>query len=189
METHSNNHRSGSRNVLPGLILVALGGLFLAGQLRPNSFSGSLIPIVILCGIGLTFFSVYLTNRRHWWALIPGYTMIAVAGIVVLSDILQIDGQVIGSYVMFVIALPFLYVFLANRRNWWALIPAGIMGTIGIGLLLDIAGGFITAAIPALMIVGGIYMLVRGRGQSEAKVETQPEIVAAMTGPDADTPR
>jgi hypothetical protein len=190
METQSsNNHRSGTRNMLPGLVLIALGGLFLAGQLIPNRLSDAIIPIVILSGIGLTFFSVYLSNRRHWWALIPAYTMIAIAGIVLLSDVLRIDGQLIGAYVMFAIAFPFLYVFLHNRHNWWALIPAGVMGTIGIGLLLDIAGSFITAAIPALMIVGGIYMLVRGMGRGEEKVEPQREMVAPMTGPDADTPR
>jgi uncharacterized membrane protein YfcA len=190
METQSNNnHRSGSRNVLPGLLLVALGGLFLVGQLLPNRFSDAIIPIVILSGIGLTFFSVYLTNRRHWWALIPGYVLFAVAGIIVLSDILQIDGQLIGSYVMFAIAFPFLYVFLHNRQNWWALIPAGVMSTIGVGLLLDIAGSFITAAIPALMIAGGIYMLVRGMGRSEQKSELEREMVAPLTGPDTDIPR
>src|SRR5690606_41960036 len=48
-------------------------------------------------------------------------------------------GDIVGAYVMFAIALPFLYVYLRNRENWWALIPGGIMLTIGVGLL---AGAF-----------------------------------------------
>ncbi len=189
METQSNNHRRSSRNLMPGLLLVALGGIFLAGQLMPGRFTDALIPVVILLGIGFTFFMVYLSNRQNWWALIPGYTLVAIAGIVVLSDIVHIDGQLMGTYVMFAIAFPFLYVFLNNRQNWWALIPAGVMGTIGVGLLLDLAGTFLLTAIPGLMIVGGIYMLVRSMGRHEETDEENQEMVAAMTGPDTDTPR
>jgi hypothetical protein len=38
------------------------------------------------------------------------------------------------------IALPFLAVFFWSPKNWWALIPAGFMGTVAVNLLLFLPG-------------------------------------------------
>ncbi len=155
MEKHlNNNHRSSNRNLVWGGLLILLGGLFLFDQLMPSRLS-SLIPTVILGGIGVTFLSVYLMNRQHWWALIPAYTFGAVAGIVLLADFWMIPGEWIGAYVMYAVAFPFFYVYLMNRQHWWALIPAYTFGIIGSGLILgelfrfngEFVGAFVMFAI------------------------------------------
>jgi hypothetical protein len=38
---------------------------------------------------------------------------------------------------MFAVAAPFFVVYLRSADNWWALIPAGVMTSIGITLLLS----------------------------------------------------
>ena len=43
----------------------------------------------------------------------------------------------IGAFVMFVIAIPFFVVYFWSSQNWWALIPAGGMATIGVVVLLS----------------------------------------------------
>src|SRR5574341_354504 len=198
MNQHSNNsHRLSSRNTLWGVLLLTLGGLFLLDQFLPGNFT-AMIWLVVLGGIGATFFSVYLADHRNWWALIPAYAVWATAGIVLLAALLQVSGAWIVAYVMFAIATPFFYVFMRNRQHWWALIPGGIMGSIGLGFLIAGLASSVAPLIPVLMIVGGLYLLVRNMGPRKQKVE-QPEqreqtpqfepIRVPQSGPEADRPR
>jgi hypothetical protein len=183
MDPQSEKQSSGQMNWLLGGLLIFLGALFLLGNVFHVNVVASLIWMIILSGIGFTFFAVYLNNREHWWALIPAYVMFAVTGIIGLTSIGL--AHIVAPYIMFAIAFPFLYVYLRNRENWWALIPAGIMGSIGAALLVGFAMGFFVSAIPALMIIIGIYLLVRnisGRG-SEAALQ---EADLPKTGPEAD---
>jgi hypothetical protein len=185
MDPQPERQSSGQMNWLLGGLLIFLGALFLLGNVFSVAFGGALIWIVILSGIGFTFFTVYLNNREHWWALIPAYVMFSVAGIILLSSI----GfrRIVAPYIMFAIAFPFLYVYLRNRENWWALIPAGIMGSIGMALLAGFAMRLLVSAIPALMIIIGIYLLVRNFGSKESEAVTEePDL--QKTGPEADRP-
>ncbi len=185
MDRQSNHQPRSNRNLLWGGLLILLGALFLLNQFIPGRFFGSLIAVAILGGIGATFFFVYLTDqRRHWWALIPTYIMWAITGIVVLSDWLGVGGNLMGSYVMFAIGFPFLYIYFRNREQWWALIPGGIMAAIAVGLLVN----SILPAIPVLMIIGGIYLLVRNLGSRKAAT-MEPVAAAPKTGLEADKPR
>jgi hypothetical protein len=183
MDPQSEKQSSGQINWLLGGLLIFMGALFLLGNVFRVTFVEALIPIIILSGIGFTFFAVYLNNRQHWWALIPAYVMFSVAGIIALSSVGL--AHIVAPYIMFAIAFPFLYVYLRNRENWWALIPAGIMGSIGIALLAGFAMGFFVSAIPALMIIIGIYLLVRNLGGRGSETALQ-EADLPKTGPEAD---
>jgi uncharacterized membrane protein YfcA len=98
---------------------------------------------------------------------------------------------------MFAIAFPFLYVFVRNREHWWALIPAGIMGSIGVALLIGVTARLIVPAIPILMIIAGLFLLMRSRGEAKKPVtpptvERTPieyEPIRPISGPEADKPR
>jgi hypothetical protein len=85
--------------------------------------------------------------------------------------------------VMFAIAAPFIYIYLRNTDNWWALIPGGIMAVIGAGLLIS----SVISAIPVLLIIAGIYILVRQMGSKSQDNKPQPIKVSTPTsGPEAD---
>lgn len=161
-------------NWVIGGLLIAVGAMFLLWQVIPSNISVALAFIAGLSGVGVTFLAVYLNNREHWWALIPSYVMFAVAGIILLAAILNL-GYLVAPYVMFAIAIPFLYVFVHNREHWWALIPAGIMGSIGVGLLVGVTARLIVPAIPVLMIIFGIYLLIRTMDGSNRKVSRPVE--------------
>jgi len=99
----------------------------------------------VLALAGLVVFSVYLTDRSDWGLLIPAYVMWAIAGLIALIELEILRDEAIATYVMAVIALPFLVVFLRDREQWWALIPAYVMvaigvmiGLIGLGTLNDL---------------------------------------------------
>jgi hypothetical protein len=79
---------------------------------------------------------VFFTDRQDWQLLIPPYILLAVAAIAALgiSDLLQ--GDILGSVVLLIIAIPFLAVFLLNRENWWALIPGWVLFSISVMVFL-----------------------------------------------------
>lgn len=172
--------------LIPAYVFGAVAVLLV---LTTVSFLGAWIPIYMMGAIALPFYYVYLRNRENWWALIPAYVMTAIAGLIFLEDVLSPGfgfgrfGRVdlAGPYVMYAIALPFFVVFIRNTSNWWALIPAGIMATIGTGLLIS----EFTYLLPAVLIVAGIYLLVRyglGAGQGPA----EPPRTIPTSGPEAD---
>jgi hypothetical protein len=101
--------------------------------------------VAVLTLAGLVVFGVYLTDRSDWGLLIPAYVMWVIAGLIALIELEILRDEAIATYIMAVIALPFLVVFLRDREQWWALIPAYVMlaigvmiGLIGLGILNDL---------------------------------------------------
>lgn len=167
--------------LIPAYVFVAIGGVI---ALATIGFPEGGIAAYVMMAIALPFYVVYLRNRANWWALIPAYAMTALAVLVLLPTRLM-AGELVAAYVVFAIALPFLYVYVRNRRHWWALIPGGIAAAVGVGLL--VAG--VAYVIPTLMIVVGIYLLVR-YAAAGARREPSPEAPAEPRyGPQADKPR
>jgi hypothetical protein len=169
--------------LIPAYVFAAIGGII---ALATIGFRGDGIAAFVLMAIALPFFYVYLRDRRQWWALIPAYVMTAIT-MLVLLPFRMMPGEWVAAYINFAVAVPFLYVYLRNRKNWWALIPAGITGLIGAAFLA--AGA--AYLIPALMVVAGIYLLVRylGAGRREPAAVAPPAPAALpKTGPQADRP-
>jgi len=113
----------------------------------------------ILVGFGLPFLYVYFHNRKNWWALIPSYVMLAIGLMVGLLNFHLLRGLAIPAYIMLAVAIPFFFVYIRNQEKSWALIPGGITALIGSGFLLGTDfGKYFT---PAIMVLGGIWLLVR----------------------------
>lgn len=119
-------------SLLIGVILVAVGGLMLLGQLTGGLMSTSFMPALLFLLGGGIFVSFFLRDREQWWALIPGAALAGI-GATLLADGLGFDG---GSAFMGVLSLGFLGIFLVRREQWWALIPGGVLMTIAF-----VAGG------------------------------------------------
>jgi hypothetical protein len=118
---------SGWRNW--GLLFPAagLGGGALVAWLveesaTPDEVAGGLFIIII----SVPFWIGFLVDRkRSWWALIPGWSLLAIGLLVSFLD-LEDDGLV-ATLILLAIALPFYVVFVFRRQNWWALIVAVVM--------------------------------------------------------------
>jgi hypothetical protein len=122
--------------VLWGSFLILAGLLFLLQNVF-NLPLGGLFWAALLALGGLLFISVYLNNRQHWWALIPGFTLLGVAATVFVNNFFlywMISQEVSLSDG---IGLAFAAVYLSDRRNWWAIIPAGVMLTLAAISVLD----------------------------------------------------
>jgi hypothetical protein len=144
---------------------------------------GTLMGAFVMFALAAPFVYLYINNRYNWWALIPAYTLAAIGGLILLEPVMS--GTMEGAYVMFAIAAPFLYVYLRNTKNWWALIPGGIMAAIGASLLISSVIRFV----PALLIIAGVYILVRQTtGKPKAEKPEPITVSIPVTGPEADKP-
>jgi hypothetical protein len=92
-----------------------------------------------------------------------------------LIELGVLGDTLIATYVMLAIAIPFFVVYLLNTKNWWALIPAGILSIIGLGFL--IAEASVEYIFAAALIVAGILIVVRQftKGDEPPQVEDLTE--------------
>ena len=67
--------------------LLILGGIFLLlGNLNIIDI-GALFWSILLALVGVFFVMVFLQDRRQWWGLIPGVTLLSVALLLFLEEI------------------------------------------------------------------------------------------------------
>lgn len=127
-----------SSRVLWGAMLV-LGGLALLLQ-NLNVFrpAGSIFWAVVFLLAGVAFLSVYFENHLHWWAFIPAFTLLGLS----LSSLLDVFSLALpfdlgGTLFLLGISIGFWAVFAVNRRQWWAIIPAGVLATLAVVSVID----------------------------------------------------
>jgi len=92
---------------------------------------GETIGALFMLAIGVPFLLVFVLDRKRWWALIPGGVLAGMSVVVLLAT--RTSGEIMGSVVLFIMALPFVAVYAAGpQKNWWALIPAGVLGSLAV---------------------------------------------------------
>jgi hypothetical protein len=161
-------------SLIPGFVLLSIGGLIALDQVAPrlaSTWGGSFF----LGGISLAFWLIFLTQREHWWALIPAgvlTTLAAVAGLAQLTT-----GTATGSLFFLGMAATFALVYLfpgPQGRQGWALLVAGVMLVLGTFTLLANAA-VLQYVWPLALILLGAYLLLRsGR---EGKEAAEPKFV------------
>jgi hypothetical protein len=126
--------------LIVGLGLVLVGGLFLLQTLGVVEGVLPLMWALAFAVGGLIFLYFFWINREHWWALIPGFTLL---GLGVLVGISEYGSRELENFAGFVflasIGLSFWLIYFLNREHWWAIIPGGVL--------------FSTAAIAGLEVI------------------------------------
>jgi hypothetical protein len=131
------------RSLLLGLALVGAGVLFL---LQSLGFFGPLenaFWMLIFGAGGVGFLAALARNRAHWWAAIPGCTLLGIGLLIALDDLVPaFAGSWGGSLFLGMIGLGFWVVYLVRRAFWWAIIPGGALFTLALvaGLSETMAG-------------------------------------------------
>jgi hypothetical protein len=150
--------------------LLIAGGLVLLAQ-NLGLFGELAAPVwSFLFGLAaLAFFGAYFSDRSAWWFLIPGFVLAGLALTVLVTESGVDDrfrGDLGGSVFLWSIGLAFWAVYAADNRQWWAIIPAGVMTTLGLmPLVADQVAGTSTGAILflGLGLTFGLLYLLRGR--------------------------
>jgi len=94
------------------------------------------IAVFLMPGFAVPFLYVYFKNKERWWALIPAYVFLLIGTLITLDEFFVFGDKFIAPGILGGIGLPFLYVYIRNRENWWALIPAYALLAIGMMIFL-----------------------------------------------------
>jgi hypothetical protein len=166
MEPEVGQKSGTNRNALWGLILIGLGIIFMFDRFFPGFVGGLLWAGAFATG-GAVIYAYTRSDSRRQWALIPAYVMEVIAGIILLDSVRFIPGEFIGGFIMYAIGLPFLYIYMRDRRHWWALIPAYTMGAIGTLILLTMLlnGNLIAAYVMFAIALPFFYVYIKNRQQ------------------------
>jgi len=115
MDLKLNNRNLGWGTLLITLGLVALVDAFVISEWFK-------VPLLVLGG--LVGFIAYFRDRTDWVLLIPVY--ILWTGALVTAAVLLdfVNDDIIAVAILPLLAIPFLYIYLRDRKKWWALIPA-----------------------------------------------------------------
>jgi hypothetical protein len=145
--------------LIPGTILLFLGIATLAGRLWPAVVDDVWRNVIILGGIGLSFWLVYIFNTKNWWSIIPAGVLTTLAIVVGLRTETVLSGGVfflgLGCTFLLVALLP-----NPVGRMWWAYIPGGILVVLGI-LTLVTTADVINYIWPAALILVGLFLILR----------------------------
>jgi hypothetical protein len=176
--------RSDWAMLLTAYVLWAVA--LLIALIIPNVLQDETIAFYVLLAIALPFLAVYYRDRAQWWALIPAYVLLVVSVMLGLMGLGVLDDLLVPAYVLIAIALPFFVVYARDRKQWWALIPGGIMAVIGLSFLIAGAAFEYIGAL-VLLVVGG-WILVRVFTRKEPPSEAGPPDLegAATTGQEPD---
>lgn len=148
--------------VIPSFTFLGLA--FLVGEFLPPS-QEDLGGAVFLGMIGLSFWVIYLVRREHWWAVIPGGTLVSLAVGIIISTFPGSD--VLTGAALFVgLALTFLLVYLRpypGERRTWPLYPSGILGAMGLLLFMG-QSWLANLVVPfALILLGSVIVITAWR--------------------------
>ena len=120
-------------------LLFIIGGALLLLQTL-NIFGGDIGNIIwaaVFSAFGLFFISKYVSNRNNWGWLIPGVSLMGFAVSNLLELLPNVDGTYRGLLALGGIGLSFLLIYFNDRVNWWALIPGGILISLGVISIFD----------------------------------------------------
>lgn len=126
-----------------GILLIAGGGLALAQQMGYiDQFSETIWMWVFAAVSLLAFLSYALSGWKEWGWLFPAGVFGGLAVTVALATS-SVDTAAVGSPLFFGLLVPFAAAYLTDRsKNWWALIPGGVMLFLAMTtLLVDSVGG------------------------------------------------
>lgn len=153
-----------------GILLIAGGLLFLMQSLGLLMLD-NLWPI-IFAAPGAVFLYAFIRRQENWWAAMPGMALLGIGTLIAFSQIFPRANDAWGGAIFLgSLAVAFLAVYLRTAaREWWAIIPAGVLGTLTTTILLEpILGDRFT---------GGLFML--GMGATFALVYLLPSPTGRM---------
>ncbi len=117
-----------------GIVLIALGGFFLAdtlGYLDLEVLAHHDWTIVFAASSAVFFLSYVLAGVRKWGWLFPALIFAALA-LVIGALVDNQDGTLIAMPILLSVGIPFYVGYLVERKHWGLLIPAWIMTVISV---------------------------------------------------------
>lgn len=152
-------------------VLVVVGVLLLLfnlGVLARYEPTAQYVVAGLLALGGLVALVSYIWRQGQWWRLMPGWTLLALAAMVILGLDETLPRPYVAATLFVGLALAFANLYFVNRaEHWWAIIPSGFMlvlsGVIALTVSitrLETLGAILFAGMGAVF---GLVYLLAGR--------------------------
>lgn len=120
-------------SLVGGIILLAAGVTILFSNLGMITLNWQMVVGPAFAVGGLVFLLVFITNTEEWWALIPGFVLIGLGINTFMGQWLDTyDGRLSSVVFLAFVGIPFLLIYIFNKQHWWAIIPGGVLLTMGV---------------------------------------------------------
>lgn len=128
--------------ILIGALLIGAGILFLLETFNIIPGAWTILWIAAFLGGSGVFFYIYFADRQQWWALIPAMTLLGLAGTIFVGAYFPRISNFGGALFLGGIGLGFWVIYITQRDFWWAIIPGGVLVTLGVVTISeDFIGG------------------------------------------------
>jgi hypothetical protein len=152
-----------------GILLIAGGLLFLMQSLGLLALT-NFWP-VIFAAPGAVFLYAFVRRRENWWAVIPGMALLGIGALIAFEQIFPRVGDIWGGAIFLgSLSVAFLAVYVRTlMREWWAIIPAGVLGSLTATIILEpflgerFTGGLFLLGIGATFAL--VYLLPTREGR------------------------
>ncbi|KAA3620410.1 MAG: hypothetical protein DWQ05_00265 [Calditrichaeota bacterium] len=142
-----------NNQVIGGIFLIAIGAILFLNELRYPFLDGAVWGAFVIFVFSMIAFWGYFQDRAPW-KLILGIFLLFLAAIILAEQMGYIYGDYRGAFVLWSLAAAFLGVFFIKRDQWWALIPAGVLATLGLIVTLEAGWYFNDDFIPVILFFG-----------------------------------
>ncbi len=153
--------------IVAGILLVAAGVVLLLNNLGIIVLDWGLLMGPLFGFGGLVFVMVFILNKEEWWALIPGFVLIAIGTITFGQQMDALAEPWGGTIFLGFIGLAFVLIYISHNEHWWAIIPGGVLLTLaGVNFVSDetaLAGGAFFFGLA--LTFGLVYLLPKPSGR------------------------
>lgn len=167
-----NDGRIGAIFLAAGLVITGLLLLFVNfGLLASFEPQVQYVAAGGFAVAGVGFLVSYVSRRAMWWRLIPGWTLLSVACMLLFSTVPAINPLLIPAVLFVGLALAFGNIYWVNRRtNWWAVIPAGFMLVLSVVIGLNTIMESQESLFAVLIIgIGAVFLLLAAIGPPQVR--------------------
>ena len=142
-----------------GLFLLLSGIFLLLWKLGVMDPWGDLAWGALYALAGLGFLIWFATEVGRWWRAIPAFTLLSIGAMIILGWRGVNLGEWRAPIVLFGMALGFWAIVIVRKEHWWAVVPAGVLTTVGV--LFGLWSRLIDAGRPAVLYIGiGLVFLL-----------------------------
>ena len=143
--------------LIPGFTLIGVGiNAFVSPWLGENE--GSVTSAIFLGSVGLPFLLIYISNHRHWWALLPGGVLLSIAVTQLIPDSSALKDGIF--FLGLAITFGLLYLLPTLGQTQMGIVSCRHFAadrdfiTLGATNLLAFVG-------PLVLLAFGVYVIVR----------------------------
>jgi hypothetical protein len=145
-----------------GILLLVAGATWLLADLEMITVSDLAIAVAFgAAGVG--FAIAALQDRARWWAFIPAGALIGIAAVIGFEELAPSVAEEWGAGAFLAsLGIGFLAIFGREPVRWWAIIPGGVLTSLG----LMVAATATLAEMPAIAVLfAGMALTFAGVGQ------------------------